>query len=289
MPFYVCLITLDLTVDRLKGLFICFFIYRRITVMIKKLGLQLYSVRDFMTTEDSIRESFRKLKAMGYDEAQTAGCKIPYADFGRIAREEGITIVGTHDNFDAMIADPKTAMENHRLLGTTNMGIGGRFFHINSKDEIFRFIEDANKLADIIYEEGFKFTYHHHSHEFIKYDGKSIMDYLIEGLDPKKTSFVLDTYWLQHGGADVCTWIKKLAGRVDILHLKDMGMMWTGDGKSTQYITEVGNGNINFEAAIKTACDVGVKYFCVEQDTCPGDPFVSVKASADYLLANFKK
>ena len=257
--------------------------------MIKSLGLQLYSIRDYMTTEDDIRASFRKLKAMGYDEGQTAGCKIPYADFGRIAREEGITIVGTHDNFDVMTADPVEAMKNHKLLGTTNMGIGGRFFHIERKEEIFEFIEKANKLADVIYEEGFKFTYHHHSHEFIKYDGKSIMDYLIEGLDPKKTSFVLDTYWLQHAGADVCTWIKKLAGRVDILHLKDMGMMWNNAGSAIPYITEIGNGNINFEVAIKAALEAGVKHFCVEQDTCPGDPFVSVKASADYILANFKK
>ena len=257
--------------------------------MIKTIGLQLYSIREHMNDEESIRESFRRIKAMGYDEAQTAGCKIPYADFGRIAREEGITIVGTHDNFDNMIANPKQAMENHRLLGTTNMGIGGRFFNINDKSEVYRFIEDANKLADIIYEEGFRFTYHHHSHEFIKYDGVSIMDMLIEGLDPKKTAFVLDTYWLQHGGADVSTWIKKLAGRVDILHLKDMGVMWNDAHAATQYITEIGNGNINFEAAIKTALDCGIKHFCVEQDVCPGDSYDSVKISADYIKKNFIK
>jgi sugar phosphate isomerase/epimerase len=257
--------------------------------MLKTIGLQLYSIREHMTDEACVRESFRRIKAMGYDEAQTAGCQIPYADFGRIAREEGITIVGTHDNFDKMIEDPKLAIENHKLLGTTNMGIGGRFFNIQSKDEVYRFIENANKLADIIYEEGMRFTYHHHSHEFIKYDGVSIMDMLIDGLDPKKTSFVLDTYWLQHAGADVNAWIKKLAGRVDILHLKDMGMKWSETKAATPYITEIGNGNINFEAAIKTALESGVKHFCVEQDICPGDSYDSVKISADYLIKNFKK
>ena len=42
--------------------------------------------------------------------------------FGRIAKEEGIEIVGTHDDFDLMLEDFDQALENHRLLGTTNMG-----------------------------------------------------------------------------------------------------------------------------------------------------------------------
>ncbi len=54
--------------------------------MFHKFGIRLYTVRDFMKTEGDIRESFRKLKAMGYDQAQTANCAIPYADYGRIAR-----------------------------------------------------------------------------------------------------------------------------------------------------------------------------------------------------------
>lgn len=61
-----------------------------------------------------------------------------------------------------------------------------------------------------------------------------MMDVLVDGLDPKTTSFVLDTYWVQHGGGDVRAWMEKLAGRIDILHLKDMGMA------GSQYITEIG-------------------------------------------------
>lgn len=36
------------------------------------------------------------MRKYGYTQAQTANCAIPYADFGRIAREEGIQIIGTH-------------------------------------------------------------------------------------------------------------------------------------------------------------------------------------------------
>ena len=158
----------------------------------KKLGLQLYTIRDFMTTEEDIRESFAKIKAAGYDQAQTAGCTIPYADFGRLAKEYGIEIVGTHDNFDMMVNDFEQSLENHKLLGTTNMGIGGFWF--NTTDEIKEFIEKANVVAEKAAKNGMKFTYHNHSHEFIRLEnGKTAMEMLVEGLDSKNATFVLDT------------------------------------------------------------------------------------------------
>ena len=39
----------------------------------KEFGLQLYSVRDHMDTEEGVKETFIKLKEMGYSTAQTAG------------------------------------------------------------------------------------------------------------------------------------------------------------------------------------------------------------------------
>lgn len=242
----------------------------------KKLGVQLYSVRNTMNNAENIRATFRRLKAMGYDEGQTAGCAIPYAEFGQIAKEEGIAIVGTHDNFEMMCTDIERVMENHRALGTTNIGIGG--MHYADEKAIYDFCAKANRIAEQIAPYGFKFTYHNHSHEFMRYGDKTAMDILVAELDPEKTSFVLDTYWVQHGGGDVRAWIEKLAGRIDILHLKDMGRNEQGP-----FITECGHGNINFDGIIPLAEQCGVRYFCVEQDTCPGDPFDSVAYSAQYL------
>jgi len=251
--------------------------------MIQKLGVQLYTIRDTMKTAEEIRSSFFKLKELGYDEAQTAGCAISYADFGKIAAETGIRLVGTHDSFDAMVADIDAVMENHRLLGTTNIGVGGMpGKYWESLETIKAFIALVNQIADRIHPCGFKFTYHNHSSEFRKFDGKRIMDLLAEELDPVKTSFVLDTYWVQHGGGDVRQWMEKLAGRIDILHLKDMGRNETGP-----YYTEILNGNLNFDGIMETAEKIGVKHYVVEQDTCPGDPFASLKLSSDNIHQRF--
>jgi sugar phosphate isomerase/epimerase len=167
-------------------------------------------------------------------------------------------------------------MANHDLLGTKIMGIGG--FFEQTREKYDEFIAKANIVAKNIKSRGFKFTYHNHSHEFRLLDGKTIMDILLEGMDPDNTGFVLDTYWVQHGGGDVRYWIEKLAGRIDILHLKEMGRNNNGP-----FITEVGNGNIWWEGVLATAEKAGVKHYVVEQDSWPGDPFDSIAQSAAYL------
>lgn len=251
--------------------------------MIKELGLQLFTIRDFMKSEEDIRESFQKMRKYGYTQGQTAGCAIPYADFGRIAREEGIEIVGTHDNFNMMVNDFEQSLENHKLLGTTNMGTGGQ--HYATLDDVKVFIENANMIAEKAGKNGMKFTYHNHSHEFHRWEnGKTTMDMLVEELDPANTSFVLDTYWVQHGGGDVRYWIEKLAGRIDILHLKDMRRILPKDNTPVQQITEIGDGNLNWELILQSAEKSGVKYYVVEQDTnWKVNCFASIKTSADYL------
>ncbi|MCQ2385681.1 MAG: sugar phosphate isomerase/epimerase [Clostridia bacterium] len=248
-----------------------------------KIGVQLYTIRDYLKDEENVKRSFDKLKKLGYDEAQTAGCAIPYETFGKLAKEAGLTIVGTHDNFDMMVNDPETAMHNHDLLDTKIMGIGG--FFSQNPDDYTAFVAKANKVAENIGKQGFTFTYHNHSHEFIRIFGqKTAMEYLFEHLD-QRVGFVLDTYWVQHGGADVRHWLEKLSGRVDILHLKDMAR--GGTAETVQYITEIGHGNLWWAGILETAFRSGVKHFVVEQDTCPGDPFESLKASSEYLHANF--
>lgn len=251
--------------------------------MFKTLGVQIYTIRSAMTDEKSVRESFLKLKELGYDEGQTAGFyDIGVEKYAEIAKETGLKICGTHCGFNELIADPDKAMEQHKLLGTTNIGIGGMPAEArNDLASLYDFVEKANKFADYISKYGFKFTYHNHSFEFKKLDGKRMMDVLVEGLNPETTSFVLDTYWVQHGGGDVIAWMKKLAGRIDILHLKDMGMA------DKQFITEIGQGNINFDGIVETAAEIGVKHYVVEQDTCPGDPFDSLKISAEYIKSKY--
>lgn len=252
--------------------------------MIKEFGLQNYTIREHLTTREDVYEAMKTIKEMGYTIIQTAGEKIPLEELAEITKEVGITVCGTHCGLPTLINDPEKAMELHRLLGTTNIGVGGiAGFSEATEEEVKERIKQMNAFADIIYPYGFKFTYHNHEHEFRKLGDKTVMDMLVEGLDPVKTTFCLDTHWVQRGGGDVCAWIEKLAGRIDIIHLKDMVIR----PDRTPTMCEIGYGNMDFHRIIAAAEKAGVQYYVVEQDECDGDSFDSIKKSADYIRANF--
>ena len=249
---------------------------------IEKLGVQLFTVRDYMNGEEAVKSTFERLKSIGYDEVQTAGCPVPFDVMGRLCKEAGLTVCGTHDDFNMMLREPEKAMELHDQLGTKLMGTGG--FWSDSKEEIVKYAENVNKLASVIGPKGYKYSYHNHSHEFRKFDERILLEYFADVFDKDAVTFCLDTYWVQHGGGDVRYWIKKLAGRIEVLHLKDMEM--TPEGVR---ITEIGNGNLYWEGIIDEAVNTGVKHFVVEHDVnwIDNDPFKSLEVSANYLRKNF--
>ncbi|MCI9627525.1 MAG: sugar phosphate isomerase/epimerase [Clostridia bacterium] len=252
---------------------------------LEKIGVQLYTVREYMQTETQIKETFQKLKQLGYDQVQTAGCAVPYDVFGALAADAGLEIVGTHDDFDMMCNDFAQAYGNHEHLHTKLMGTGGFGFGKTQNSKMYEeFAQKANAVGEKIAAKGGKFTYHNHSHEFVLLEnGKTGMEILVEELNPETTSFVLDTYWVQNGGGDVRHWIEMLTGRIDILHLKDMKILADG----THAFAEVGSGNLYWDGILQAAQAAGVSYYVVEQDTCDGDPFDSLQKSSEYLHKNF--
>lgn len=250
--------------------------------MYTKLALQLYSVRNYMQDEQGVRDTFKRLAEIGYTQAQTAG-GFPggVESFAQSAKNAGVEIIGTHYDFPEDLNNLDEYIRIHKVLGTTNAGVGGGC-HTGPKEVIYNYIDKANALAEKLAEHGMKFTYHHHSYEFGLVDGKRTIEYLMDGLDAKNTSFVADTYWMQYAGVDINAWLKKMEGRIDILHIKDMAVT---PGKNDPYITEIGSGNIDFATVLRTAEDTGVKYICVEQDIWPMgySSLECVKKSADYF------
>ncbi len=130
----------------------------------------------------------------------------------------------------------------------------------------------------------FKITYHNHAWEFAKYGDKTVLQHILDGTNSKQLSICLDVYWAQYGGADVRHTIDQLAGRLDIIHLKDMAR-----GEKEPFMAYVGEGNLYWQGIIDSARNAGVKYFVVEQDDCQGrDPFECLKKSYEYLREKIK-
>lgn len=256
--------------------------------MFQKLGFQLYSARDLFTDVDFADLSLKKLASYGYSEIHGAGQYLPPEVLAELAKKHGFTFVGNHYNAQKILDDPKGTMDYHRLLGTTNVGFGGMPKGVrNDLEALKKFVKDTNEAAKIYASEGFKVTYHNHRFEFCRIDGyKTLMDILVEGLDPENVSFVLDTCWVSAAGGDPVDWIKKLAGRIDILHLKDMTL---NPADQCYLLTEVGYGNLSWAPIIAAAEETGVQSYVVEQDgNWTGGPINALRLSAEYL-AQFRK
>ncbi len=248
----------------------------------KEIGLQLYTLRRYLKEKDLMTSTLLKVKELGYSGVQVYGDLNLSEEMGLTAIKAGLKVIGTTGNCDEFFANPEKTMELHKLLGATNIGTGGRRF--SNADELYKFIEDANNFAKAVAKEGFTFSYHNHSHEFEKINGKLVYEELTNLTDKENINFVFDTYWAQNAGADIRYWIERLKNRIEILHLKDMKR--TG-GKSE--FAEIGEGNLWWQGIIETAENCGVKHFVVEQDECDGDPFDSIEKSSKYLHKNFVK
>ncbi|MBW7460304.1 sugar phosphate isomerase/epimerase, partial [Paenibacillus sepulcri] len=116
--------------------------------------------------------------------------------------------------------------------------------------------------------------YHNHKFEFEKFEGKPGLEWLLDASDAAHVGFELDTYWVQAGGADPVKWVRKVEGRMKVVHLKDMAIV-----DDTQVFAEIGEGNMDWPAVIEACRETGVEWYVVEQDKCPGDPFESLAVS----------
>ncbi len=140
------------------------------------------------------------------------------------------------------------------------------------------YAEPAKRLK----EASMKLMYHNHVYEFTKTNGVTFLERLAAEFPPEELGFTLDSYWVQYAGGDPSEWVKKLSGRVDCVHAKDM--KYTMDGK--QEMAYIGEGNINFDRFLSACESAGTKYVLVEQDDCGGrDPFYCLKKSFEYLTA----
>lgn len=239
-------------------------------------GVQLYTVRNFLQTEDAVRSALSKIRAIGYETVQ-ACCPmeaVSYKRLGELASECGLSVCGTFDSLKSMLNTPALLAKNTKLLGTTNAGIG--YLSLANDCEVEQAVADLNRAAENLNPFGLSLHYHNHAHEFSKYKGKLIIDHLAAETDVKLCP---DTYWIQTGGGDVRHFIRTYADRISILHLKDYAYV-----NHASRFASVGSGNLYWDGIIKEAKDCGISHFVVEQDDCYGtDPFEALANSMAFL------
>ena len=248
------------------------------------IAAQLYTVREHCKAPSDIAETMRKVRAIGYEAVQCSGMgPIPPEELRKIVDGEGIFICATHTAWDRIASETDAVVEEHKTIGCPYCAIGGlpKEDREAGGEGYARFAKNSTPVLRKMADQGIRFGYHNHSHELEKFGDRTGLAILYEDSAPDLFLGEIDTYWIQHGGGDVCWWIRKLAGRLPLLHLKDMLMK----GRE-QLFAEIGEGNLNWEGILDEAKEVGVEWYIVEQDrTYERDPFESLKISFENMKA----
>lgn len=243
------------------------------------IAAQMYTLREFTRTPADIAATLKKVREIGYEAVQLSALgPIDKTELKYILDNEGLTVCATHVGFEYLRDQTEAAVEEHHLLGCRYVAIGGLPGEYRNAEGYFRFAREASEVGRKLAAHGLTFAYHNHSFELEKFGGRTALAILYEESDPTFFAAEIDTYWIQHGGGDPAAWIRKVAGRSPLVHLKDMGVV---DGK--QVMTEVGEGNLNWPAILEACREAEVVWYIVEQDTCQRSPFESLRISLENL------
>ncbi|WP_339315267.1 sugar phosphate isomerase/epimerase [Paenibacillus sp. FSL R10-2734] len=246
------------------------------------IAAQMYTLRDFTQTAEDLRSTFQKVSAMGYEAIQISAIgPIDPKLVKEYADEAGLVICATHVSWDRLLNDLEALAAEHKLWNCKYIGLGGLPEEFRTGVESYRkFAKLISRIALTLKEQhGLQFVYHNHDFEFERFDGITGMEVLLTETDPA-VGFLLDLYWVQAGGASPVEWIRKVEGRMQVVHLKDMAII-----DRQQVFAEIGQGNMNYAEIIATCRETGMEWYVVEQDVCRRDPFESLEISLRYLLS----
>lgn len=251
------------------------------------LAAQTNTISRYVKTPADFADSMRRIHKIGYTAVQLdtnhvpVGPAFPPADIKRIVDDAGLRICNAHILWENIIADIDTALGYLQVWNCQHLAIPvpPRGLRKQEAADYRAFAQEATQVGQRLAEADVTFSYHNHSSELMRLGSRTGLDIIFAESDPRYVLAEIDTYWIQHGGGDPADWIRRMKNRMPVVHFKDMVILEDG----SQTFAEVGEGNLNWPAILAASQDAGVSWYVVEQDTCRGDPFESLRISYQNL------
>ena len=247
------------------------------------LGVQLYSFRDAFKAD--VPGTLTRVRALGFRDVELAGTYGMTAPQFRAALDRvGLRATSMHvgyeqfrDSLPAVLAQAKAL--GVRYVGTAWIPHSGAF----TADAARKTAADFNRIGKAARAQGLQFFYHVHGYEFKPGpNGVLPMDVLMRQTDPDAVKFEMDVFWTALPGVDPAALLRQYPGRWKLMHLKDMKQgvatnVHTGSAPPDSSEVPLGSGKIDYKAVLRTAKQVGVDQFFIEDET--KDPFSTVPVS----------
>ena len=268
-----------------------------------KVGLQLYSVRQALT--ENLPETLRMVKSMGYDYVELAGGRYGLSgqEMRRALSEAGLKCISIHSSPSLFLENRGDVLSYLKDLGAAYSVIpipSGRLEAYTERwdETVSLFREMGHYFA----EAGVQLLYHNHDFEFTPMGEELLIHRLLRELQDTMLPEP-DLCWISYGGVAPAAFLKRYAGRVPVVHLKDYNLSKLPAKPIHQLLSlgyekpekkslagfsyaPVGYGVEEWETAIAACRDAGAEYLVVEQDSSP-DPLTDVAKSRAYLKDRF--
>jgi sugar phosphate isomerase/epimerase len=256
------------------------------------IGLQMYTIRRELASAKEAGGIYKRVKSAGYDGVQAKlSHNMKPGELRKVLDDTGLKPLSFSGNdfghLLGLLKDPKIAIEGAHALGVDVLDVGTVFIENRNTLAGYQLYANLiNQAGRLITKEGLKLSYHNHALEFHNFEGgRTGMDVLVDETDPTVLNFCLDCHWLQGAGANQARWIKRLTGRMTMIHFKDYGidLGTTAIEVTPRIFKAVGEGNIDWKPITAACREAGIGIYVVEQDECDRDPFDCIASSARYM------
>ncbi len=252
-----------------------------------RIGLQMYTLRSFTKTPEDFAETLKKVAAIGLTSVQiTPPSFQPVEKTVEQLKENGLKADSVFRSTGKMLDTLEAAKREAELFGCDVLRTDSIPNAMRSDaDGYRRYAELMNAEGRACKALGLRYIYHFHAFEWISFGDVRGIDILLNETDPDAVFFQPDVFWLTNAGTEPSVSLKMFKDRAFSIHVKDYAIRKL-EGKIEDvpfHFASVGTGNLNWPGIIKTADEIGIERFVIEQDMCEGDPFEAVKLSFDNL------
>ncbi len=242
-------------------------------------ALQVYSIRE--EAEQDFAKAMQEVKKMGYDGVELAGLYGHSPEEIRdILSETGLIPISAHVSYQEFQRDMQGTVHNYAVIGCKYVAIPNLPEKQRYGSEHFEeFMKNIPAISQACREAGITLLYHNHDFEFRKTeDGEYVLDYMYRIHGGEVLQVELDTCWTKFAGEEPAAYMKKYAGRLPIVHLKDYSLE-----KGFEF-RAVGKGILDFPAILEQAAAGSSEWVVVEQDGHPQySAMEDARLSREYL------
>ena len=249
-----------------------------------KIAVTLYNLRNYCKTEDELDCTLDKLCEIGYQAVQVSGVPLEPDVIRKQLDKHSLYCCATHESLTMINEDTGKLIDKMQTLGCDFTALGAPpLEYTQNKEKFDELVKIFNIKGAELHKAGIKLGYHNHHFEFTQLEPrKTMFELFYEQTDPDCVFSELDVHWVQRGGGSPASWIRKLNGRISVIHFKDFVMI-----ERTPFFCEIGEGNLDWQEILQACEETNVRWYSIEQDEPfqNKDIFESMKISFDNLKA----